>query len=377
MSAKPARLQFKFDNFASLSTEVGRCVYSEGQTGCNRNRWKLRMYPGGERGFTEGYVGLYLTLCSDSSIEMKYSLSIINHEGMCVDEKEEMYQYPPEHPLRRDANFEEQRSWGWPLFKRRSDIIDPANKLLKDGALRINVIIQVRPIDALYLPPNKISQNMLKLLKSEDDADVSFNVKDETFLAHHAIIKASAPILASSSNRITDDNEGGVLKTIEDISPPAFRVLLEHVYSGNNPTREDAIKYDKELINAANKYELVGLKMSVENVLVQECVISRENVSDYILFADAQCCPLLKEHAITFFLLNPHDVLRSEHSKQLRESGELMSEMLILVSNANDQEATMSVAQLRKELGKRKLDVDGSKEALVARLEEAKRQRRG
>lgn len=35
----------------------------------------------------------------------------------------------------------------------------------------------------------------------------------------------------------------------------------------------------------------------------------------------------------------------------------------------------MGVAQLRKELGKHKLDVDGSKEALVSRLEEAKRQK--
>lgn len=34
-----------------------------------------------------------------------------------------------------------------------------------------------------------------------------------------------------------------------------------------------------------------------------------------------------------------------------------------------------TVTELRKELGKRKLDVDGSKKTLVARLEEAKRQK--
>jgi hypothetical protein len=52
------------------------------------------MYPGGERGFTECYIGLYLTLCSSNSIEMSNSLSIINCEGMCVEEREEMHDIP-------------------------------------------------------------------------------------------------------------------------------------------------------------------------------------------------------------------------------------------------------------------------------------------
>jgi hypothetical protein len=44
--------------------------------------------------------------------------------------------------------------------------------------------------------------------------------------------------------------------------------------------------------------------MGVENILVQECVMTQENASDYILlFADAQSCPLLKEYAVSFFLL--------------------------------------------------------------------------
>lgn len=35
--------------------------------------------------------------------------------------------------------------------------------------------------------------------------------------------------------------------------------------------------------------------------------------------------------------------------------------------------STMNVNELRKELGKRKLDVDGSRDVLVSRLDEAKR----
>lgn len=47
--------------------------------------------------------------------------------------------------------------------------------------------------------------------------------------------------------------------------------------------------------------------------------------------------------------------------------------MLILKTHASEED--MSVTELRKELGKRGLDVDGSKQALVSRFQEAKRRR--
>ena len=73
--------------------------------------------------------------------------------------------------------------------------------------------------------------------------------------------------------------------------------------------------------------------------------------------------------------MNAGDALKSEHSKPLKESGELLAEILMLVSNSNEDRETLAVNELRLELSKRKLDVDGSKEVLISRLEEAKRQR--
>ncbi|KAL7504478.1 hypothetical protein ACHAXN_002111 [Cyclotella atomus] len=69
--------------------------------------------------------------------------------------------------------------------------------------------------------------------------------------------------------------------------------------------------------------------MSLENLLVQERVMTKENVSDYILFADAQSCPSLKECAIAFFLRHCKTVLKSESSKRLRESEELLAEIML------------------------------------------------
>jgi hypothetical protein len=115
------------------------------------------------------------------------------------------------------------------------------------------------------------------------------------------------------------------------------------------------------------------MKLAVENDLVRECIIDKTNVADYILFADAQSCALLKEYAISFLALHAKEILKSEHSKRLRESAELLSEIIVLTNE--DDVDTMTVTDLRKELGECGLDVDGSKEMLVSRLSDSKRQR--
>ncbi len=94
---------------------------------------------------------------------------------------------------------------------------------------------------------------------------------------------------------------------------------------------------------------------------------------DWILFADAKSCPLLKEYAISYFLLHTPEILESDLSIELRDSAELMAELVVVLTSKNRE--SMTVTELRKELGKRGLDVDGSKKALVSRLEDAMRQR--
>jgi hypothetical protein len=91
------------------------------------------------------------------------------------------------------------------------------------------------------------------------------------------------------------------------------------------------------------------------------------------LFADAQSCPLLKEYAISYLILNAQEVLQSDFSKELREPGDLLSEVIVLLTNKS--EVAMGANQLRKLLGNWGLDVDGSKQALVSRFQEAKMRR--
>ena len=112
------------------------------------------------------------------------------------------------------------------------------------------------------------------------------------------------------------------------------------------------------------------MKLALENVFVQECIVEKENVCEWILFADAKFWPRLKECAISYFRLRAHEILDSEHSNQLSYSAELLKELVMMVTSPKTDDAT--VTELRKELGKRGLDVDGSKKALISRLDSAK-----
>ena len=313
------------------------------------------MIPGGDTTNNDepGCIGLYLKSVNTNKLNVKFTIAVNNANGAIA--KERQFEY----------NFVNTSSWGNKQFMKRSDILDTTKVILKNGTLCIDVIIQVKDdMQHLYQPESEHSVRMLDLLKSGENADTSFKIGRKAFPVHLAIINTHAPLLGNHCG-------GG----IKNITAEVFQLLLENIYSGNQPTDDMILKHGKALIDAANKYELIELKMMVENVLVRERIMTYENVSDYILYADAQSCPLLKEYAISFFLMNHKEILKSDHSKCLRDSGELLSEIMLLMNPDYNDSESMTVSDLRKELGKRKLDVDGSKDSLVARLEEAKRQR--
>ncbi|KAL7539388.1 hypothetical protein ACHAXR_009239 [Thalassiosira sp. AJA248-18] len=97
------------------------------------------------------------------------------------------------------------------------------------------------------------------------------------------------------------------------------------------------------------------------------------NVVDWILFADAKTCALLKEHAKCYFAARVNDVLAQEESKKLEESPRLWREIMVDISRDPSDcfGDNLSVDELRGKLDQMGLDVDGSKEMLVNRLDTA------
>ena len=408
---KPVRLHFRFENFNSLSSCPGFFVDSDVQTDKNGNEWYLELYPGGEiieyysddeesddtigdgedgnddrdnnaEDFDDNGVAAehgdidrndaVEEECVSSSIYVRSKSSKFSKSAFKVDV----------HVLDKDGSIACERSYQYGIYfytwtSIRNEGTDflirslmKERDILHDGALCIDVTIQVLDTaDQLHQISNQHATRMLKLLESGEKADASFIIGDKTFNVHSPIIHANAPML---SDFLDQQDASAVIK---DIHPEVFHIILKHIYTGVLPEMdkychaymsEKMFDYGMELIDAANRFELIEMKIAVENVLVGERILTRKNVSDYILFAHAQSCPLLKEYAISYFMLHAREILQSEHSKRLRESAELLSEIIMLQHSPPNGDC--SVTELRKGLIALGADIDGSKEVLAKRF---------
>ena len=215
-------------------------------------------------------------------------------------------------------------------------ILDKKNNILVDETLVAEAEIQQSSPEKqkeFTNPPDlTVAENRLKLLDSGDDSDVSFKVGNETLYAHQFILESNARHL---SNICLHEGYRDNPVPIDGATPEIFLVILEYIYGQKTPEGDFTFQKGKEIINAANRYRVSGLTSIVESTLVSRCAIGVSNVADCILFAEANSCPLLKQHAIAYFVAQSNDSLRSDSLDELLESGSLMREIMSAMSDKN------------------------------------------
>ena len=242
---------------------------------------------------------------------------------------------------------------------------------------------------------------MLQLLDSADatNSDIAFEIKcniepivaanmtrkglhprrSEVFYAHRAILSARCPLLAAVA-------EGSDVDTpihIESIDPELFRILLRFIYGGEVPAKDSLRQKPLDIIRAADQFDCNGLKLAAEAEFVADHPITTNNTAEVIMFADAMHCALLKEAAFDYFAVNREAVQASDGYNQIMESPKVLNELVTLGFANKKRPATadingrdfkrMRVATLRQKLDAKGLDVDGSKEMLISRLEESEK----
>jgi speckle-type POZ protein len=356
-----------FHDFENLPHKRGKCTTSS-SVWCHGFQWQLHLYPGGHKTSKEGTVHLsvYLRCVSAESVDCKVKFAIRIPSANCSVDAGEFL-------------FRQKLHRGCPNILLRSEVLDPSKGFLVDGNLTIEVDIQVYKDESLFWEPkSELNLDMMKILESANQSgDVKFKVGSEVFSAHRLVLQARAPELAA----LTEDCPSDTPLPIQGIKPSAFRSLLQFVYANNAPKPEELRNDARELLDVANRFGCKGLKLAAEAELASSG-ISVDTAADMILLGDAKNCALLKEAAIEFFAVNPTVVMSSSGWKQVEESLPLMNELMaVLASNkkrpapANDADEDrgykrMRVSTLRRMLDEKGLDVDGSREILISRLEE-------
>jgi hypothetical protein len=212
--------------------------------------------------------------------------------------------------------------------------------------------------------------------QSKNNAAKVTKIASVTFHAHCLILKAGSAILADLC-----ESKGDPSTPIEitDVCPEVFRHVLYYIYGGKI-SDDDMKTHTKDIINAANRYGVATLKLEAEACLVEGTTFSLEKVMDHLIYADSMNCALLKEATMDFIAKNRTNVIGKISFNDA--PGNLMNDLLAAVvrgerneggadgNNAELQFSTMRISELRRKAHEKGLEVDGSREMLIAALKE-------
>eukprot|EP00984_Skeletonema_dohrnii_P007935 scaffold2926_cov109-Skeletonema_dohrnii-CCMP3373.AAC.7 len=278
-------------------------------------------------------------------------------------------------------------SSGWNDFIARSDILDASKNILgDDDELTLVVSIEIEQPATAFVPidpKNTLVKMIQGMFRDPETADVLFEVSKMKanedgskrgksyvhFPAHRSILQGCAPMLAAPFG---NSNKGELATVaVHDVKPKVFRHLLWYVYGGT--VSNVALKANaKDIIDAADKYSIVGLKLAAEAALVESTNITVENAIDNLLYADSKNLAVLKEAVIDFLVDNGKEVSSKASFDDL--PGHVVKDVLVATARKEDRERAaddidmMRVSELRRKLHQKGLDVDGSREAMIEAL---------
>ena len=346
----------------------------------------------------KGMTSLFLWNMSDKAIDISYGFSVNDGDGKQV-------------ATGRSAaprNFSSAGGLGIHDFALRSELMSA----LVDGTLVIDVRMKVsippKSVPAPYIPQNPVAKMIQGIFLDEKYSDIVFEVgggdgKDNAmkvakttpvaFPAHRCIVENCSSIFAA----LCVLGEGGNEKIpiqINDVKPDMFRLLLNYMYGGRL-SDDDMKSHAREIIDAADKYGVVNLKLEAEICFVEGTTFTIENVVEHLSYAESKNCALLKEAAMDFIVDNKSEVIKNMSFADV--PGTLARDILVATSRRDvrgpvntiivhfdrqynkyvrapiglfDRQCdTMRISELRKRAHEKGLPVDGSREMLIASLE--------
>lgn len=309
-------------NFGYLRKKVGEELesptFSIGTH--DETKWCLKLYIKGINDNYKDYLSIYLYRKSGSEykVDGRYAISILNAKREKFAEENEECEY--------NKNYS---SWGFPAFIKGEVIEDAANNLLTNDTLtllcELSIVLGIVNLSSeVEKVPDKISERATesnefeKLLLSERFSDVKLLTHcGREIPAHKNILAAKSPAFAAMFEHEMMEKKRNVVE-IPDVDHDVLREMLRFVYSGRVECVESLAG---ELIVAADKYRIEGLKTICERVLADNITV--ENVVQILVVADRHSVGHLKSRAINFIKAHIRDVIGTDGFKSLVQTSVL------------------------------------------------------
>ncbi|EJK67977.1 hypothetical protein THAOC_10902 [Thalassiosira oceanica] len=243
-----------------------------------------------------------------------------------------------------------------------------------------------QPPAAPFVPGNPTLQNMLKDFGNEETADVKFEVggavesakgrrkraktPTSTFHAHHYALRLNAPALAD----MCSPGDVSAPTAINNIQPETFKDMLYYCYGGKI-SEEHLQQNAKEIIEAADRFGVVNLKLEAEACYVDTMELTLDNIIGVVTYADSKNLALLKERCMDFLSsANKIEVARKVSFDDM--PSRLVKDLMVALARGETSSSApgdldmMRVSQLRQLAHDKGLSADGSREMLIASIED-------
>jgi hypothetical protein len=352
------------------------------------NEWLMWIFPGGHEDAAEGMVSLYLHNRSDKSMDIDFAFSVNDGNGKQVAYKRSATpcNFEPEGTFNPEGVAT--NNGGFLNFATRLSLLSS----LINGTLVIVVHMKLatptKSVPPPFIPENPAAKMIQGLFLDEKYSDIVFEVAQNhgrdsamkvaktapiTFPAHRCIVASCSSIFADLCESHNDDTTP---IQINDVTPDVFRLMLSYTYGGKI-SNDDMKSHAREIIDAADKYGVINLKLEAEASLVEGTTFTIENVMELLIYAESKNCALLKEAALDFIVENKFDVIEKLSFNDV--PGALVRDVLVATARGEMRSGggdvtvdrkyySLRISELRKMAHENGLNVDGSREMLIAAL---------
>lgn len=165
--------------------------------------------------------------------------------------------------------------------------------------------------ETYIIPSDYICKQMKDLLNDNLFADITIKCGNEEFKVHKAMLASQSPVFKRMFQSNMKEKSSNVLE-ICDMEPAVVSDMLEYLYAGK-PLRINELA--KDLLYAANKYELPLLFTMCENELILSLTV--ENVAEIISLADQYQASNLEKFCLKLIQSRSVEIYKSEGWKKL------------------------------------------------------------
>ncbi|KAJ8678616.1 hypothetical protein QAD02_014403 [Eretmocerus hayati] len=298
--------QSNVDNWCQTSIEVAECNYAwsivnfsfckekPGEAlessvfwapGHEGLKWRLMLYPSGNNQQNQEFVSVFLHLVASdqASLRVDFGFHLINASGRKFNER----RTDPEEKW----TFHQDRQSGFPRFASRRSLTNLLASCNDELRLRCRVRSSTGHLRREASPAcsatrervpgnfEGLSRDLARLL-DDDQFRTSCDARLEAGRgesavevgAHRAVLACRSPVFEAMFGHEMIERREGVVR-MPDLSPHVLRAMLRFVYTGElhlTHGNETERCHPAELLAAADKYAIEGLKEVCEKMLLEE-----------------------------------------------------------------------------------------------------------